>query len=102
MKMAANLPDPNSSLVTRHLSLLYLQLAPRDIALVKFVFEAYEEVGIVRTVDRQTAVIVVLVAADFLPVARAILDDLHTRLTFTEIAAPPLPPDDWLMREIDG
>jgi hypothetical protein len=34
--------------------------------------------------------------------ARAILDDLHTGIQFKEIAALPLPVDDWLMREIDG
>jgi len=79
---------------------IYLQLAPADIALVKFLFEAYEEVGIVRTLDRHAAVIVVLVVADFLPVARAILDDLYARMTLTEIPAPPQPLDDWLMREI--
>ena len=93
-------PGSNSSLVTRHLSLFYLRLAPQDIALVKFLFESYEEVGIVRTVDRKTAVIVVLVLPDFLPVARAILDDLRTRIAFAEIDAPPMPVDDWLMREI--
>jgi hypothetical protein len=94
--------DANSSPMTRPLSLLYLRLAPGDIALVKFLFESYEEVGIVRTIDRLTAVIVVLVLPDFLPVARAILDDLHAQIALTEIDAPPMPSDDWLMREIDG
>jgi len=84
-----------------HLSLVYLQLAPQDIALLKFLFESYEEVGIVRTVDRRAAVIVILVVADFLSEARAILDDLHTQITFAEIDPPPIPADDWLMREID-
>jgi hypothetical protein len=99
---ASAAPAFNASLVTRHLSLVYLRLAPGDIALVKFLFESYEEVGIVRTVDRERAVIVVLVIREFLPVARAILDDLHTQIEFTEIDAPPLPVDDWLMREIDA
>lgn len=80
---------------------IYLRLAPGDIALVKFLFEAYEEVGIVRTVDRHAAVIVVLVMPDFFAVARAILADLHARIAFTEIDAPPIASDDWLMREID-
>lgn len=67
---------------------------------MKFLFESYEEVGIVRTLDRHAAIIVLLVVTDFLPVARAILDDLHAHMTLTEIAAPPPPLDDWLMREI--
>ncbi len=80
---------------------IYLHLTPADIALVKFLFESYEEVGIVRTLDRQAAIIVLLVVGDFLPVARAILDDLRGRLQLTEIPAPPGPADDWLMREIE-
>lgn len=81
---------------------VYLRLAPADIALVKFVFESYEGVGVVRTVDRRAAVIVILVVPDFLPVARAILRDLHTQIACVEIAPPESPADDWLLREIDG
>ena len=81
---------------------LYLRLAPQDIALVKFLFESYEEVGLVRTIDRHTALIVALVVPDFLSTARAILDALRSEIECTEVAAPPLPYDDWLMREIDS
>lgn len=81
---------------------LYLRIDPADIAFVKFLFEAYEEVAIVRTVDRNTAVIVLLVAPDFYPVARAILDDIGRTVRCEEIAAPAMPVDDWLVRELDG
>ena len=80
---------------------LYLRLEPADIAFVKFLFESYEEVGIVRTIDRRTAIIVVLVTPDFLPVARAILRDLQTQIACTEVEPPAHQDDDWLMREID-
>jgi len=80
---------------------IYLQLAPADIAEVKFLFESYEEVGIIRTLDRHAAVIVLLVVVDFLPVARAILDDLQAHMPLIEIPPPPAPSDDWLMQEID-
>jgi hypothetical protein len=79
---------------------IYLRVAPADIALIKFLFESYEGVGIVRTVDARTAVIVVLIVEDFLPTAREILRDLETRIDCVEVAAPPIEPDDWLMREI--
>ncbi len=79
---------------------LYLRIAPADIALVKFLFESYEEVGIVRTVDRHTAIIVLLVVEDFLPVARAVLCDLQRQIECPEVEAPPIEIDDWLMREI--
>jgi hypothetical protein len=79
---------------------LYLQVAPADIALIKFVFESYEGVGIVRTIDPRLAIIVVLVVTDCLAVAREILRDLQTHIACVEIDAPPIEPDDWLMREV--
>ena len=67
---------------------IFLRLSPQDIALVKFLFESYEGVAIVRTVDRRAAIIVVLVSPDFLAVARAILDDLHSASPIEEIPPP--------------
>lgn len=81
---------------------LYLQLQPADIALVKFLFESYEGVGIVRTIDRHAAIIVVLAMPDFLDVAHAIIADVQTQIACTAVNAPPLEADDWLMREIVG
>jgi len=81
---------------------IYLRVAPADIALVKFLFESYEEVAIVRTVDRHTAIIVVLAVADFLGDARAVLRELQDRIDCIEVEAPRTDVDDWLMREIDG
>jgi hypothetical protein len=80
--------------------LIYLHVPPADIALVKFLLESYEGVGIVRTVDRHAAIIVVLVVEDFLPAVRAILAELETRIACTEVDPPALEPDDWLMRAI--
>ncbi|MBM4299859.1 MAG: DUF4911 domain-containing protein, partial [Deltaproteobacteria bacterium] len=31
---------------------IFLEIPPEHIAYVKFIFESYEEVGIIRTVDR--------------------------------------------------
>ena len=81
---------------------IYLRLQPADIALVKFLLESYEGVGIVRTIDRKTAIIVVLVVEDFLPTAREILHGLQVQIPCIEIAAPPIEVDDWLMREINS
>jgi hypothetical protein len=80
---------------------IYLRLAAIDIALVKFLFESYEEVAVVRTIDRHAAVIVVLVCPDYLPVARAILADLHARIAMEEIERPVEDSDDWMMRLLD-
>jgi len=87
---------------TTSIHAIYLQVRPVDIALVKFLFESYEEIAIVRTVDRRTAIIVLLVVPDYLPVARAVLEELCTQIDCVEVAAPAMETDDWLMREIDG
>jgi hypothetical protein len=88
--------SPNTSVVP-----IYLRIPPRDIALLKFVFESYEGVAIVRTLDRHEAILVVLAVPDFLDDAEKILDDLRGQVPFERIAAPEGDPDDWLMREID-
>jgi hypothetical protein len=80
---------------------IYLRMSPADIALVKFLFESYEEVGLVRTVDRHAAIVVLLVAPDFVATARAVLDDLHLLIGFREIDPPIDGADDWLMRAIE-
>lgn len=80
------------------LEAIYLRLAPEDIALVKFVFESYEEVGVVRTLDRHAATIVALVARDFLADAHAIIADLQTRARLEVIDAPPNAGEDWLIK----
>ena len=48
----------------------YLEVAAVHIAYIKFIFESYEEVGIIRTVDRKKAIIVLLAMNDFVAVAR--------------------------------
>jgi uncharacterized protein DUF4911 len=79
---------------------IYLELSPAHIAYVKFVFESYEEVGIIRTVDNQKAIIVLLAMADFLPTARHILDSIRNDIPLREIPRPGEMKDDWFMAEL--
>ncbi len=65
-----------------------LSLPPREIAYVKFVFESYEGVGVVRTLDRHAAVLVVLAVPDFEAQARAIVRALGVEASCEEIAPP--------------
>ncbi len=81
---------------------IYLRMTPADIAFVKFLFESYEGVGIVRTVDRRAAIIVILVVPDFVAVARGILASLRGTISYTEIDPPAGDVDDWLMRELNA
>ena len=80
------------------LEVLFLRVAPRDIALIKFVFESYEGIAVVRTLDKRSAIIVVLVAEDFSDVARGALASLAEEVRIEEITAPPEAEDDWLLK----
>ncbi len=79
---------------------IYLELAPAHIAYVKFIFESYEEVGIIRTVDNKQAVIVLLAMTDFLDVARKVLDSIRNDIPLREIPRPSDMKDDWFMAEL--
>ena len=79
---------------------IYLEIPPEHIAYIKFIFESYEEVGIIRTVDRKKAVIVLLAMHDFLATARQILDSLKKDIPFAEIPRPTDMTDDWFMAEL--
>jgi hypothetical protein len=79
---------------------IYLEIAPQDIAYIKFILESYEEVGIIRTVERKKAVIVLLAVEDFVETAQAIIKSLQQEITLIEIPPPPDLSDDWLMTEL--
>jgi hypothetical protein len=66
---------------------IFLELPPADIVLVKLIVEAHEGIGVLRTLDRKRAVIVVMVAADMESDARALLASLHDQVPWVEI--PP-------------
>jgi hypothetical protein len=84
--------------VTHGLQPIFLHVKPADIALIKFIFESYEGVAVIRTLDRHEAIIVVLVSEDFLDVARNIIVSLHEKVSFEEVPLPNDAGDDWLLR----
>lgn len=88
--------------MTGSLDLIFLRVDPRNIALIKFVFESYEGVAVVRTIDRQAADIVVMVSHDFLDVARGILASLRTTVACDDIPPPPADEADWLLHLVDS
>jgi hypothetical protein len=74
---------------------IFLRLPPREIAFVKFVFESYEGVAVVRTLDRRAALLVVLAVPDFEAEARAVVASLVAEGPCEETAPPP-GDGDWL------
>jgi hypothetical protein len=79
---------------------IYLEIAPEHIAYVKFIFESYEEIGIIRTVDRKKAIIVLLAMSDFVDTARQIIESLKRDIPLAEIPRPADLTDDWFMLEL--
>jgi hypothetical protein len=79
---------------------IYLELSPAHIAYIKFIFESYEEVGIIRTVDNARAIIVLLAMHDFLDTAREILKSVENDIPMREIPRPDDMKDDWFMAEL--
>ncbi|HEY3305718.1 MAG TPA: DUF4911 domain-containing protein [Candidatus Binatia bacterium] len=79
---------------------IYFELRPEDIAYVKFILESYEVIGLIRTIDRKKAIIVVLIVEDFLAVGRSLMDSLRSEIELTEIPRPADVGDDWLMKEL--
>lgn len=79
---------------------IYLETRPEHIAYIKFIFESYEEVGIIRTLDRKQAIIVLLAVQDFIEAAQRIVASLKQEVPLTEIPRPADLTDDWLMAEL--
>jgi Domain of unknown function (DUF4911) len=79
---------------------IYLEIAPEHIAYVKFIFESYEEIGIIRTVDRKKAIIVLLAMTDFVDTADEIIDSLKRDIPLAKISRPANMADDWFMLEL--
>ena len=79
---------------------IYLAVLPKDIAYVKFIFESYEEIGIIRTIDRKKAIIVLLAVDDFARTAREIVEALKTEVWLQEIQRPEGMNEDWFMAEL--
>ena len=79
---------------------IYLRVNRHDIAYIKFIVESYELLGIIRTVDPEKAVIVLLVLEDSLPLARDVLAALGDEVDVEEIPRPDGLGDDWLLSEL--
>jgi len=79
---------------------IYLEIAAEHIAYIKFIFESYEEVGIIRTVEKKRAVIALLAMDDFIDAARAILAAIEKEIPLREIPRPAEIEDDWFMVEL--
>lgn len=68
---------------------IFLAVPRSEIGYVKFIFESYEGVAVLRTIDRRAGLLVVLAVPDFLEQARLIVAGLAEEMDCREIPPPP-------------
>jgi hypothetical protein len=68
---------------------MFLVVPRAEIGYVKFIFESYEGVAVLRTIDRHQGLLVVLAVPDFLDQARLVVAALAQEIGFREVEAPP-------------
>lgn len=78
----------------------YVRVRPRDIAYLKYIFESYEIVGFLRTIDPRAAVVVVLAVPDLVREAEAILDSVSREIPIERVPKPRDLGDDWLVASV--
>jgi hypothetical protein len=76
---------------------IYLRVRRADITYIQLLIESYEGIGIVRTLDRHAAIIVVLAAPDFTGTVRDVLAEISWQIPCVEIAKPAVASEDWLL-----
>jgi len=67
---------------------IFLVVPRAEIGYVKFIFESYEGIAVLRTIDRHQGLLVVLVVPDFLAQARLVVTALAHEIGSREVEAP--------------
>jgi hypothetical protein len=62
-----------------------LKLKRKDISYIKFIFEGYEGLGIVTTIDKSNSIIEISMMPDFVSDINEILDALREEIIFQEV-----------------
>ncbi len=70
---------------TRDCHRVIMKLDPADISYVTLVFEAYDFIGVPRTIDRKNGILEALVSPDFAEDARALVKALKSEIGRMEI-----------------
>jgi len=67
---------------------VFLAVPRPEIGYVKYIFESYEGVAVLRTIDRRNGLLVVLAVPDFLPQVRLVVAALADEIGCREMAWP--------------
>ena len=77
----------------------HLKIDPSRIVDLKFTIESYEGLGIVRTLNPDTGVIVILALESTAPIVSAVINDLRSQFEILDLPLPDSYGDDWLLSE---
>ena len=78
---------------------VFLKIAPEDIVYLKSILESYEELGIIRTLNRLTGEVVILALEDTEKPLLEMLEALKGEIDFRIVPPPDIPSEDWLLSE---
>ena len=70
---------------------LFLKLPPENIVQLKFLLESYEGLGVLRTLNKRTGLVVVLALKDTRQDLESFIEDVTSELQLVRIE----PPEDW-------
>jgi hypothetical protein len=78
-----------------HTFAIFLIVPPREVVLLQSIFELYEGVGTVRTLEVKRSLTCIITTKELLSDCLHILDQIHTLIDWTA-ADPPLENDAWI------
>lgn len=83
-------------LLTRDVVPIWLHVPRAEIGYVKFIFESYEGIAVVRTWDRHAATLIVLAVPDFLEDVQRVVGALGEEIGCRVVESPAPGIVDWL------
>ena len=75
----------------------FLKLPPHRIVELKAILESYDELGVLRTLNRRTGEVVILAITDMRQTLEPLLDSLLCELEMERIPRPEGVSEDWLV-----
>lgn len=75
---------------------VYLKLPPENIVRLKFLIESYEGIGVLRTLDPERGLVVVLSVPDTVGTVLELIENLKPEIDCRELELPPDADEEWL------
>lgn len=80
----------------------YLNIPPENIVLLKSILESYDELGIIRTIDKRRGDVAVLCVPDLKRELEALLHSVSAEVGITFLPIPETSGEDWFLHDVTG